>query len=260
MPMMKQDKAGVPQPYVYVPRDGKPQLLFVLLHGESSGPRQLMRLADALKLAFPSCMVVLPYAFEDRTPEQKKAGSPEGEYFWIDPVELHEGNYAGRLSQVVSRLIELIRSLQRQYGLTGQQTAIAGFSQGASMALEAAHAQPDLAGRVLAFSGLYATQPDSVPPATILHFFHGANDQQVSVHDVESTLRRLGELQGDATLDVASGIGHELHDALVKQAVVRLQTCVPLRSWEEALSSLEEEIRARTGGQEGNGSSSGSLH
>jgi phospholipase/carboxylesterase len=221
-----------------------------------------MRLADALKQAFPSCMVVLPYAFEDRTPVQKAAGAPEaeGEYFWIDPVELHEGNYAGRVDQVVSRLIEMVQSLQRQYGLTGQQTAIAGFSQGASMALEAAHAQPDLAGRILAFSGLYATPPDNVPPSTILHFFHGANDQQVSVHDVESTLRRLGELQGDATLDVASGIGHELHDALVKQAVVRLQTCVPLRSWEDALSSLEHDIRAREGGPEGEGSSGGSLH
>src|SRR3546814_11975360 len=59
------------------------------------------------------------------------------------------------------------------YGLSGQQTALAGFSQGASMALEASHAQPDLAGRVLAFSGLYASLPSTIPPTTMLHFFHG---------------------------------------------------------------------------------------
>ena len=111
------------------------------------------------------------------------------------------------------------------------------------MALEACHAQPDLAGRVLAFSGLYVTPPTEAPPATMLHFFHGASDKQVSVHEVESTLSRLAELQGDATLDVASRIGHELHDALVKQAIVRLQTCVPLRSWEEAMSSLQQQAR-----------------
>ncbi|HWL27959.1 MAG TPA: esterase, partial [Burkholderiaceae bacterium] len=50
----------------------------------------------------------------------------------------------------------------------------------------------------------------------------------------------LAELQGDATLDVASMVGHELHDALIQQAVVRLQTCVPLRNWEAALSSLQQ--------------------
>jgi phospholipase/carboxylesterase len=31
-----------------------------------------------------------------------------------------------------------------------------------------------------------------------------------------------------------------VHDALIKQAIVRLQTCVPLRNWEDALGSLQE--------------------
>ncbi len=230
----------MPQPYIFIPRDGKPQLLFVLLHGESSGPEQLFALADAIKRAFPASVVVLPYAFEEGNTRQE-AGS--GDYYWVDPARLQGDGAAEPVRQALTGLIDLIQSLQQEYGLTGQQTALAGFSQGASMALEAAHAQPDLAGRVLAFSGLYVQPPMAVPPATVLHFFHGANDQQVSVEEVESTLVRLGELQGDATLDVASGIGHEVHNALIEQAVVRLQTCVPLRNWEDALSSLENDIR-----------------
>lgn len=235
---LKRERTVLPQPYIFIPRDGEPQLLFVLLHGESAKPEQLFSLAEAVKQAFPASMVVLPYAFADQGSQDKT--DSEG-YFWIDPAQLQDDNYPERVKQILPDLIDLIRGIQRQFGLTGQQTALAGFSQGASMALEAAHAQPDLAGRVLAFSGLYAQPPVSVPPATMLHFFHGANDQQVSIDDVESTLARLGELQADATLDVASGIGHELHDALVKQAIVRLQTCVPLRSWEDALSSLNKE-------------------
>ena len=39
------------------------------------------------------------------------------------------------------------------------------------------------------------------------------------------------ELGADATLDVAATLGHELHPALMDQAVTRLQTCVPLRFW-----------------------------
>ncbi len=236
-------KPDFPDPFIFIPKTEKPQLLFVLLHGESADPRQMFPLAEAIKHAFPRAMVVLPYAFENIP-----AGAPASEadrrgitgYHWIDPVGLRESNYAERVAQALPELIAQIRRIQSAYGLSGQQTALAGFSQGASMALEASHAQPDLAGRVLAFSGLYAALPATVPPTTMLHFFHGANDQQVSAEDVESTLVRLGELQGDATLDVASRIGHELHEALIKQAVVRLQTCVPLRNWEDALGTLQE--------------------
>ncbi|NYT57834.1 esterase [Alcaligenaceae bacterium] len=202
-------KPDLPEPLIFVPAQGRPQLLFVLLHGEAASPEQLLPLADALKQAFPLCMVVLPHGYHDVT---------------------HQ----------LPQLIGQVQQWQHAYGLSGQQTALAGFSQGASMALEASHAQPDLVGRVLAFSGLYATPPTDAPPATMLHFFHGANDRQVSVDQVEATISRLAELQGDATLDVASRIGHELHEALIKQAIVRLQTCVPLRSWEAAMSSMQQ--------------------
>ncbi|MBB5214265.1 esterase [Parapusillimonas granuli] len=239
------NKPRSPDPLIFVPRQGKPQLLFVLLHGESASPEQLFPLADAIKQAFPASMVVLPYAFENIEAGDGKQGIAG--YHWIDPIGLQESNYAGRVAQSLPLLIRQIREIQARFGLTGQQTALAGFSQGASMALEASQAEHDLAGRVLAFSGLYAKPPVSVSPATVLHFFHGANDQQVSVDQVESTLVRLGELQGDATLDVASRIGHELHDALIKQAIVRLQTCVPLRSWEDAMNALHQHSSGRGG-------------
>src|SRR5690606_29780078 len=188
---------------------------FVLLHGESADPQQLEPLADAIKLAFPMAIVVFPYGFERPASQGEQ---PYG-YHWIDPTGLDQSNYRSRVTAAVVPLIDQIRAIQAQFGLSGQETALAGFSQGASMALEASQADHGLAGRVLAFSGLYAAVPTAVPPATLLHFFHGANDQQVSVQQVESTLSQLAELQGDATLDVASRIGHELHTALIRQAV-----------------------------------------
>ncbi|MGB6104426.1 MAG: esterase [Pusillimonas sp.] len=251
-------KPVFPEPFVFVPMQGRPQLLFVLLHGESADPEQLLPLADAIKRAFPQSMVVLPYAFEpvnaSQDPESAASENRQG-YHWVDSSASDGGQYPERVARKLPALIRQIQQFQHQYGLSGQQTALAGFSQGASMALEACHAQPDLAGRVLAFSGLYATPPTKLPPATMLHFFHGANDSQVSVDEVESTLVRLGELQADATLDVASRVGHELHQALIEQAIVRLQTCVPLRSWEAALSDLE--ARAQDGAQEGGAGQAG---
>jgi phospholipase/carboxylesterase len=183
-------------------------------------------------------LVVLPYAFIS---VPGTAGAPADGYHWVDPSGLDEHNYPSRVAQALPALILQIQQIQAEYGLSGEQTALAGFSQGASMALEASLARADLAGRVLAFSGLYASPPAKAPPATLLHFFHGSEDTQVSAEDVQSTLGRLAELQGDATLDVASTLGHELHQALIQQAIVRLQTCVPLRNWESALASLEKQ-------------------
>ncbi|WP_233583247.1 esterase [Candidimonas sp. SYP-B2681] len=230
-----------PQPFVFVPKHGAPRLLFVLLHGESATPEQLFPLAEAIKHAFPFAVVVLPYgsvSVQSAPSDDKRAASLG--YHWVNPEDLASHNYSSRMYEALPDLIGQIQQLQIQYDLSGEQTALAGFSQGASMALEASLAQPDIAGRVLAFSGLYASMPDKAAPASLLHFFHGSADQDVPTGQVEATVVRISELQGDATLDVASAVGHELHRALIKQAIVRLQTCVPLRSWEEAITSLQQ--------------------
>lgn len=202
-----------------MPRQGDPKLLFVLLHGESAAPEQLFPLADAIKQVFPLAVVVLPH--------------------------LNRHNDAESVMQAVPALVQEVRQIQAEHGLSGAQTALAGFSLGASLALEASQMQPDLAGRVLAFSGLYLSQPDKVSPATMLHFFHGAQDAQVSPMRFDDTLALLARLESDVTVDVATEVGHELHPALVQQAMVRLQTCVPLRNWDAALSELEAQAKAQ---------------
>jgi len=189
----------------FVPKEEKPNLLFVLLHGEAAGPEQLFPLADAIKKAFPLAMLILP-------PAHDESGLDE--------------------------LVVFIRRVQQHYGISGERTALAGFSQGARMALEASRQNASLAGRVLAFSGLYCEAPESLPETTMVHLFHGADDQLLPLREVEAMMQHLGQIQADATIDVASTVGHELHAALIEQAIVRLQTCVPLRNWQEAYGAL----------------------
>ncbi len=112
------------------------------------------------------------------------------------------------------------------------------------MVLEACTQHADLAGRVLAFSGRYASLPEMAPAATTLHLFHGADDTLIPLSHARAAHACLAELRGDATLDIASTIGHELHAALIDQAVYRLQTCVPLRRWEAALGELTAKDQA----------------
>jgi phospholipase/carboxylesterase len=108
-------------------------------------------------------------------------------------------------------------------------TALAGFGAGASLALSDAH--DGLVGRLLSFGGGYQVWPTKAPALTTLHFLHGQNDAVVRVARTLSDFHHLMSLGADATLDVAATLGHELHPALMDQAVMRLKTCVPLRHW-----------------------------
>lgn len=200
----------------FIPKEEKPRLLFVLLHGEAAGPEQLFPLADAIKKAFPFAMLILPPASNE---------------------------------PALEHLVAFVRRVQHHYGISGEQTALAGFSQGARMALEASRRHADLAGRVLAFSGLYPEEPEALPENTMIHLFHGADDRLLPLQEVESMMHHLGSIQADATVDIASRVGHELHPALIEQAIVRLQTCVPLRSWQAAYGELSE--REREAGDRG---------
>ena len=215
---------------VFTPAYGEAEQLFVLLHGEFASPEQLLPLARAIRAAFPRALIVLPYGLIRERPLV---------YQWFNQANLNDGNYGQRVAYALPALIALIQQIRARNELSGQQTALAGFSQGATMALEACTAQPGLAGRVLAFSGRYARIPDASPQATTLHLLHGADDRIVPVSHARNAHARLNELRGDATLDIASRVGHQLHSALISQAIHRLQTTVPLRSWEAALSHLQ---------------------
>lgn len=79
------------------------------------------------------------------------------------------------------RLIALVRHWQRVSGVGYAATALVGFSQGATMALEAVRSEPDLAGRVIAFSGRFATLPQHKLGNTVVHLLHGSEDPRVSL-------------------------------------------------------------------------------
>jgi phospholipase/carboxylesterase len=132
---------------------------------------------------------------------------------------------------------ELVHQGQARFNILPSDTALVGFSQGAIMALEFSSRHEGEVGRVLAFSGRYAQLPDKAPELTTLHLLHGETDDVIPVTHAYAGFERLMNLRGDVTLDVASSVGHELHTALADRAIYRLQTCIPLRMWQRALSA-----------------------
>ena len=213
-----------------LPAAGPVRPLFILLHGVGGTASDLLPLAEALGAAFPQAACLLPDGFS-----AFDAGDGGRQWFSIDGVT--EDNRATRVAEAMPALYALVRQAQDRYKVMQPGTALAGFSQGAIMALEYAIAHDGGVGRVLAFSGRFATLPEQAPEFTTLHLLHGKDDRIIPVDHANAAYERLSQHQGDATLDVASSVAHEIHAALVDRAVYRLQTCIPLRTWKNALNS-----------------------
>lgn len=210
--------------------------LFILLHGVGARPSDLVPLANKLRDVFPGAAFLLPegtFPFDGGGPFDRVGNRRQ----WFSIGGVTEENRAARVAEVMPALHELVRHAQDRFKVLQSDTALVGFSQGAIIALEFSVAHDGHVGRVLAFSGRFAKLPAKAPEFTTLHLLHGEDDHVIPVAHAHAAYARLTQLQGDATLDIASSVGHELHDALADRAIHRLQTCIPLRSWKQALSS-----------------------
>ncbi|MEY4563272.1 MAG: hypothetical protein RLZZ618_2549 [Pseudomonadota bacterium] len=222
-----------------LPAEGAPQLVFVLLHGVGSHAAHMAPLAKRLANEYPQAAVISLNAPHpcDTTP----GGSG---HQWFSAQGLNESVRAERVNAAVPGLIDTVRALTERFSLGWERTALAGFSQGAIMALEAVQATPKLAGRVLAFSGRHATAPEHAPEDTTVHLLHGLADTVVPAGPAIDSAERLVALGGDVTADILPGIAHELHPQLIDKAIEQLRTFIPKKVWREVMS--EAPVLSRT--------------
>ena len=241
----------MPDTLQWLPASGRPEQLMLLLHGWGASAADMAPLALALQAAFPQAALLAPQGFESvdgglagRGPDAgglagrgPDAGGLAGrQWFSLDGVT--EDTRPARVAAVLPPLADWVRAAQQASGVGPAATALVGFSQGAILALELAQLHDGIAGRVLSFAGRYATLP-SVPLAhTTLHFFHGATDTVIPAAQSRLAMERLAALQADATIDIASGVGHALPPVLVQCAVQRLQTHIPHRTWMAAMGAV----------------------
>jgi phospholipase/carboxylesterase len=215
----------------WLPFDGHVEQLLILLHGVGADPVDFDPLARLLRAQFPRSAVLAPAGFEpfDQGPTGRQWFSVQG----VDDI-----SRVTRVAAVMPRLVDWIKAAQRRFGVGPAATALVGFSQGSILALEAVAVEDGLAGRVLAFSGRYAQLPARAPALTTIHLLHGAADPVMPAHLAREALEHLGALRGDATLDLADDVGHELHPALIDCALQRLTSYIPQRTWQAAMGGL----------------------
>ncbi len=228
---MPMDPPLMPATQQWLPAAGRPEQLMILLHGWGASAADMAPLALALRQAFPQAALLAPQGFEPV--DTGLAGRQ-----WFSLAGVTEDNRPARVASVLPRLADWVHAAQQASGVGPAATALVGFSQGAILALELVQLHDGIAGRVLSFCGRYARLPTVALVHTTLHFFHGATDTVIPAAQSRLAMERLAALQGDATVDIASGVGHALAPELLQCAVQRLQTHIPHRTWAAALDAV----------------------
>ncbi len=157
---------------------------------------------------------------------------------WEVKLLQHSALTEAELSQMVAQsgeqYLAYINSKQQEFGLAEQATAIIGAGYAASVVLELTKAEQVPAGRVITFGGRYVQLPSSLSIEQTIHLLHADEDERVHVHFARDTHLHIDQIQGDATVDIANKTKNSLDPVLSKRMIERLQTCVPLRYWQEA--------------------------
>jgi len=222
-------------PIQWLPAQGAPEQLILLLHGWGSNGNAMAPLAQALREQFPQAAILAPdapHAYERST----RPATALRQWYAVD--DLTPEIWTARVQGALPSLHDWVQAQQERLRVGPAATALGGFSQGAILSMALALKHDGIAGRVLAFSGCLTEPPTTAPRLTTLHLFHGSEDTVIPADGSRQAMEWLAELQGDVTVDIASGLGHDLHPALIQCALDRLTRHIPMRTWQAAMGAV----------------------
>jgi phospholipase/carboxylesterase len=185
--------------------------LIVLLHGVGQTPADMAPLAGLIAARDPHARVAAP-------PAAARCDRGGAGRQWFSVEGITEENRAGRMRAALPAFVATIEDLQRDHGVAPERTVLAGFSQGAGMALAACQDR-FLARHVVAIAGRSAPPPDAWERRTMVTLVHGRMDRTVPVQHSERAFERLAALGADVRLDVVPRAVHLLAPPLLERAL-----------------------------------------
>ncbi|GGP22654.1 esterase [Silvimonas iriomotensis] len=187
--------------------------LWLFFHGVGSRAEDLVPLGEALAPLLPKAWIV-----SVRSPDPSDFGQG---WQWFSVQGVTEASRPVRIAGAMPRFVEVVRHWQQQTGVHPVATTLAGFSQGAIMALESTSQPQALAKRVISLAGRFATLPTVAPQETAIHFLHGQNDQVINPQFAVDAWRQLQVLGAHVSCDLFPNLGHGL-DGRVVQRIAQL--------------------------------------
>lgn len=206
------DKTGyIMSDAITVQQPEQAQRLVLLFHGVGDSANGMAALgryfADALADA---CVVSL------NGPESTEWGAGRQ---WFSVQGVTEENRQARVDAAIPGFLSTVRHWQDKVGVDAAHTVLVGFSQGTIMSLEALKANPRIAGTVIAFSGRFASLPESALTPAVVHFIHGEQDSVILPVHAQAAAQRMHSLGSAHSLDMIAGVGHSIDGLMLQQAL-----------------------------------------
>ncbi|MTI00057.1 alpha/beta hydrolase [Roseibium sp. RKSG952] len=188
------------------PRSGdRARQLVVLLHGYGANGADLIDLGRIWSSSLPDAAFVAPDA-----PEPLPFDGFGGRQ-WFALAERDIREYRLGVETAGPVLQDFISEQLSELGLEAADLVIAGFSQGAMMALFTGLTRSDPPAGILAYSGAFAGPKTvtaiAVPPVAMIH---GAEDDVVSSNYLEAANVQLQALGVDVKTYLLEGLGHSI--------------------------------------------------
>lgn len=189
------------------PESGGPaRMLVILLHGLGADGNDLLGLAPYWAPHLPDAEFSSPHAPEacDMAPAGRQWFSLQSR----EPAAILEG--AQRAAPILNEFIDY--ELNR-LGLTDDQLALVGFSQGTMMALYAGLRRPQPPAAIIGFSGSLvaperlAAEVSARPPVMLVH---GDRDEVVPVQALHEAIVGLASAAVGVIWHVCDGMGHQI--------------------------------------------------
>ena len=185
------------------PANGKATELVVLLHGYGADGNDLIGLVPHWQKLLPGAAFVAPHA-PDRVPS-----APSG-FQWfpiarLDPHEMRDG-----VAIAAPRIGEFLDAELAALSLAPERLVLAGFSQGAMLALHLGLRRPVAA--IVGFSGLLAEPPPAEGPRPPVLLTHGSADDVIPAGAMFAAATSLGALGVGVQWHLTPGMGHGIDE------------------------------------------------
>jgi phospholipase/carboxylesterase len=181
-----------------------PRQLVVLLHGYGSDGSDLIALGRHWQELLPDALFVSPNAHE------ACSENPQGYQWFALDLDRRESLVSG-LPMARPVVVEFLKAIWAQTGLTAQDTILVGFSQGAMMALHVGTSLEEQLLGIIAFSGAFV-EPEGFmngnkarPPVCLVH---GELDAVVDADLSRQAAEQLAGLGFEVSYHVSPGVGH----------------------------------------------------